>query len=128
MKLPLGPVVEWVQWGYSHCIKSKFPEMKKLSQKATFRTILSFLFLCMVNVMAFAQDSTGGGTTTTTTKTDISVTTEDQWYAQPWVWVVGGAVLILLLVALLRGGGRDRSTRTDRVEVKKTIRTDTDVD
>jgi len=25
------------------------------------------------------------------------------WYAQPWVWIVGGAVFILLLVALLRG-------------------------
>jgi hypothetical protein len=29
---------------------------------------------------------------------------EAQWYAQPWIWVVGGAVFILLLVALLRGG------------------------
>lgn len=28
------------------------------------------------------------------------------WYAQPWVWIVGGALFILLLVALLRGGGR----------------------
>ena len=27
------------------------------------------------------------------------------WYTQPWVWVVGGAVFILLLVALLRRGG-----------------------
>ena len=28
------------------------------------------------------------------------------WYAQPWVWIVGGALFILLLVALLRGGSR----------------------
>lgn len=28
------------------------------------------------------------------------------WYASPWVWVVGAAVFILLLVALTRGGGR----------------------
>lgn len=27
------------------------------------------------------------------------------WYQQPWVWVVGGAIFILLLVAMLRGGG-----------------------
>lgn len=27
------------------------------------------------------------------------------WYAAPWVWVVGAAVFILLLVALLRGRG-----------------------
>ncbi|MBD0289225.1 MAG: hypothetical protein M3342_12530 [Bacteroidota bacterium] len=25
------------------------------------------------------------------------------WYTQPWVWVVGAALFILLLVALLRG-------------------------
>lgn len=25
------------------------------------------------------------------------------WYASPWVWVVGAAVFILLLVALTRG-------------------------
>jgi uncharacterized membrane protein YdcZ (DUF606 family) len=28
------------------------------------------------------------------------------WYASPWVWVVGAAVFILLLVALTRGGSR----------------------
>jgi len=26
------------------------------------------------------------------------------WYTSPWVWVVGAAVFILLLVALTRGG------------------------
>ncbi len=31
---------------------------------------------------------------------------ESQWYQQPWVWIVGGAVFILLLVAILRGGGK----------------------
>ena len=30
----------------------------------------------------------------------------DSWYASPWVWVVGAAVFILLLVALMRGGRR----------------------
>lgn len=30
------------------------------------------------------------------------------FYTQPWVWIVGGAVFILLLVALMRGrGGRN---------------------
>ncbi len=28
------------------------------------------------------------------------------WYASPWVWVVGAAVFILLLVALTRGSSR----------------------
>lgn len=34
---------------------------------------------------------------------DINVN-RGEWYNQPWVWIVGGAVFILLLVALLRGG------------------------
>ena len=41
---------------------------------------------------------------------DINVninTKGDAWYASPWVWVVGAAVFILLLVALTRGGRRD---------------------
>ena len=38
---------------------------------------------------------------------DINVNKKDSnWYQQPWVWVVGGAVFIIILVALLRGGGK----------------------
>jgi len=38
---------------------------------------------------------------------DINVNKKDSnWYQQPWVWVVGGAVFILLLVAILKGGGK----------------------
>ncbi len=38
---------------------------------------------------------------------DINVNKKgSNWYQQPWVWIVGGAVFILLLVALLRGGGK----------------------
>jgi hypothetical protein len=34
---------------------------------------------------------------------DINVNEKKEWYSQPWVWVIGGAVFILILVALLRG-------------------------
>ena len=27
-----------------------------------------------------------------------------EWYEQPWAWVAGAAVFILLLAAILRGG------------------------
>ncbi|MFL5773589.1 MAG: hypothetical protein ACJ75F_10550 [Flavisolibacter sp.] len=41
-------------------------------------------------------------------KVDINVNSkgDSAWYASPWVWVVGAAVFILLLVALTRGSGR----------------------
>lgn len=37
---------------------------------------------------------------------DINKDSGGNWYAQPWVWIVGVAVFILLLVALLRGNKR----------------------
>jgi hypothetical protein len=42
-------------------------------------------------------------------KVDINTNKGSNWYAQPWVWIVGGAVFVLLLVALLRGSGRERA-------------------
>ena len=50
------------------------------------------------NVILFAQDKS----------VDINVTTEKKtnFWGSPWVWVVGAAVFILLLVAILRGGSR----------------------
>jgi hypothetical protein len=38
---------------------------------------------------------------------DINVNKKgSDWYQQPWVWIAGGALFILILVALLRGGGK----------------------
>ena len=55
----------------------------------------------MLSVLAFAQE-------TETKKVDVNIDadTGGNWYASPWVWVVGAAVFILLLVALTRGGRR----------------------
>ena len=52
----------------------------------------------LISIIGLAQDA----------KLDVNVNTDkgSNWYASPWVWVVGGAVFILLLVALTRGGGR----------------------
>ncbi|WP_207423702.1 hypothetical protein [Desertivirga brevis] len=65
----------------------------------------SILLLAFVNVMAFAQEK-GAGTT------DINVDINgggETASSFPWLWIVGGIVLIVLLFALLGGsGGRDR--------------------
>ncbi|KIC90058.1 MULTISPECIES: hypothetical protein [unclassified Flavihumibacter] len=34
---------------------------------------------------------------------DIDIKKEPTWYMQPWVWIVGGAVFILLLIGMLKG-------------------------
>ena len=56
-------------------------------------------FLFMTSVISFqllAQDKA----------IDVTISTENKngsWYLQPWAWIVGGALFILLLVALVRG-------------------------
>ncbi len=57
--------------------------------------------MLLLSVVTFSQEGGGGGT-----DIDINVKKEGDWYTQPWVWIVGGAVFILLLVALLRTGKR----------------------
>ncbi len=60
--------------------------------------VVTTLLLLFSSVFAFAQDkgadidvdiNKGGGGST--------------WYTSPIVWIIGGALFILLLVALLRG-------------------------
>lgn len=57
---------------------------------------ISLLFASLiVSILSFAQDK----------KIDVSINTKSDSsnvFMQPWVWVVGGALFILLLVALLR--------------------------
>ena len=61
------------------------------------RPLLAIVSL-ITTVVAFAQDK----------KVDVDINTNSggNWYAQPWVWIVGVAVFILLLVALTRSGSR----------------------
>lgn len=70
--------------------------MKVISN--TFGRFITMLLVIFSSVAAFAQEkgadinvdiNKGGGSS--------------NWYASPWVWIVGGAVFVLLLVALLRG-------------------------
>lgn len=62
----------------------------------TFLTIVSVFLSALV----FAQDGTKS--------VDVNISSDSGggFFGNTWVWVVGGAVFILLLVALLRGGGR----------------------
>lgn len=61
-----------------------------------FSRLMMVIFSVLSSVIAMAQEKTN---------VDINVNKDGggNWYTQPWVWIVGGAVFILLLVALLRG-------------------------
>lgn len=58
------------------------------------------ILAAMAGILSYAQDKA------TDINVDIDKGGETNWYASPWVWIVGAAVFILLLVALTRGGGR----------------------
>ena len=64
------------------------------------KRIVFLLLASFYSILLLAQDETK--------KIDVNINTkgESNWYASPWVWVVGAAVFILLLVALTRGGRR----------------------
>jgi hypothetical protein len=82
------------------------------------------LFLAL-SALPFGDKGEGSGgtesstTTTTTRSTSVNVLDNNgAWYNSPWVWVVGAAAFILLLVALLSNKGRDT------VRVSKTVKRD----
>ena len=103
--------------------------MKNLAKIVWYKALVMMAIFSFVQTLSWAQDSTSSSSSTTTTTTTENV---DNWYASPWVWVVGAALFILLLIALLRGNSSKTTTsdtgRTDKVTVTKSVRTDTDVD
>ncbi|MFN2457157.1 MAG: hypothetical protein ABR502_03045 [Chitinophagaceae bacterium] len=108
--------------------------MKHLTTCLNLKNVVAFLTLLLIQTVMFAQD-TGGGTGGEKEGgggVNVNIRKEGgDWYTQPWVWIVGGALFLLLLIALLRGNsGADRTgaSRTDRVTVTKTRDTDTDTD
>ena len=69
-----------------------------LSIPKIIRNGLVVLFLSIISLASFAQDNGGG------VSVSINKDGGGSWYSHPWVWVIGAAIFILLLVALLRGG------------------------
>lgn len=65
-----------------------------------FTKFVLVLATAFVTVVSFAQE---------TKKVDVNINSNDgggNFFASPWVWIIGVAVFILLLVALMRGGAR----------------------
>lgn len=68
----------------------------------------------------YAQDST---------KVAGEIISEKSWFMLPWVWITGGIAILLILISLFSGGKRSKnSSRTDRVIITKTIKTETNLD
>ncbi len=72
----------------------------KLSQKVSsvYARLALVVTLCVVQSIAWAQDKG--------LDIDVDIDKGGDWYANPIVWIIGGAVFILLLVALLKNGNK----------------------
>jgi hypothetical protein len=59
------------------------------------------LFAMLTSILMLAQEKDKD------LKVDIDVDKGgSDWYTQPWVWAIGAAVFIIIIVAILKGGGR----------------------
>jgi hypothetical protein len=68
--------------------------LNSITKKAV--AIPAMILLSFLSLQAFAQEKG--------VDIDLNVNKkEDDWYKQPWVWVLAGAIFILLLAAILRG-------------------------
>jgi hypothetical protein len=62
------------------------------------KSVLAIAFMLAANIAQAQADI----------KVDINKSTDSGgWYTNPIIWIVGAAIFILLLVALLRSGKKD---------------------
>jgi len=94
--------------------------MKKLFMHSIIKTAYIFIFLNVISLLSQAQDSTGGSVSSTHTST----TTHTQTMAvQPWMWIVGGIILLIIIIALFSGKNKN-TVRTDKVTYTKQVESD----
>lgn len=62
------------------------------------QNLFFFLLAMTASFASYAQDKG--------LNIDVEIGTEPVWYQQTWVWVVGAAVFVLLLVALLKNNSK----------------------
>ena len=94
--------------------------MKNALKSMNIKMFFALMICTLVQVVLFAQDSGGSTTSSSSKKVDINVENSGgDWYTSPWVWVAGGAIFIIILVALMRGNSSTSETRT--TVIKDTI-------
>ena len=70
--------------------------------KNYYRSFIAMAVLLFVQGAAWAQDTAVATTSTTTTSTSTGFT------VQPWMWIVGGIIVLVIIIALVSGRSKDR--------------------
>jgi hypothetical protein len=79
----------------------KTTNLKKLAKVETWVSAFAIVLSILSGTNLYAQSSPE--------KVDVNISTDNGgggWYAQPWVWVVGVALFIIVIVAITRSGSR----------------------
>ncbi len=92
--------------------------MKKLFKHSIIKTAYIFILSNIISLLSQAQDSTGGSASSTHTTTTTHA--QNAMAVQPWMWIVGGIVLLIIIISLL--SGRNKNTvRSDKVTYTKKV-------
>lgn len=87
------PTNQWHAFYYVIYKNMKFMKQVIIN---SYKGVALFLGSLLLSVLCFAQDK----------KVDVNINTKSgndgNVFMQPWVWVVGGAVFLIIIVALLR--------------------------
>lgn len=74
--------------------------MKKYVASISYKTLLFSVLTFFISLFTFAQDSATSTTTSVTTSTE-------EWQSNPVYWI-GGAITLIIIVALIASRGRRR--------------------
>ena len=79
--------------------------MKQLTKSFGVKAMITTAMLCFYSIVSWAQENT-----VTIDKQEV-----ESWFSQNWMWVVGGVVVLILLIALF-----SRERRISRNGTRKT--------
>ncbi len=96
--------------------------MKKLFMNSIITTTYLFILSNLISLLSEAQDSSGSSVSSTQTTT-TTTHTQNGIVIQPWMWKVGGIVLLIIIIALLSGKNKN-TVRSDKVTYTKTVESD----
>ncbi len=79
--------------------------MKRVVKPTGGRALYFTLFFFLMRLAALAQSDSISASNMTPSSSSEGLTTtgshNNMWYTQPWAWILGATIFILLLVALL---------------------------
>jgi len=80
--------------------------MKTLKYLTKAHVWITALFVTL-NILAGNTSYAQGTTVPEQVDVNINADSGGGWYAQPWVWVVGVALFIIIIIAITRSGSRE---------------------